>query len=67
MATVIIGSFAAIYCAMWLVFGLAGRRIPNNLMRMIAKDDAAFKVMLGAYGAGLALSVVVIVMGVRAL
>ena len=67
MGTVIIGSLAAIYCAMWLVAGLAGRRIPNNLMRMIAKEDAAFKVMLGAYGVGLAFAVVVIVMGVRAL
>ena len=67
MPAVILGGVAAAYCATWLVAGLGGRPIPNNLMRMVAKGDPAFHGMVVAYAAGLALALGVVVMGVRGL
>ncbi len=62
--TTVVGSLAAAYCSFWLISGLAGRRVPDNLMRMIGNDDERFRVMLGAYAVGLMVSAVAIAAGV---
>jgi len=64
MYIVIIGIIAAIYCAFWFIRGLDGGRIPDNLFRMIDRRDERHKVMLGAYGVGLLISIGIIILGI---
>ncbi|MBU0606839.1 MAG: hypothetical protein KKI08_03085 [Armatimonadetes bacterium] len=42
--------------------GLTGRRILDNLLGMIDRGDERYKVMVGAYAVGLAISVALIVL-----
>lgn len=63
MKLIIIGAIAAAYCALWLVRGLDGKSIPDNMFRLINKRDERHKVMVGAYGVGLLISAGIIVLG----
>ncbi len=63
MYQIIIGAIAAAYCGFWLIRGLDGRSIPDNMLHMISKRHEKHKVMVGAYGVGLIISACIIVLG----
>lgn len=65
MMVSIVGALAAAYCTFWLAFGLIKGRLPDNLARMIDRDNEKFTPMLVAYGIGLLISVTILVLGMR--
>ena len=67
MKLVIIGSLATLYCAVWLARGLTKQSIPDNLMKIIEHTDEKYRVMIGAYGVGTAISLAVLIMGFTSL
>ena len=63
MYLIIIGAITAVYCGFWLIRGLDGRSVPDNMLKMINKRHEKYTVMVGAYGVGLIISAGIIVLG----